>query len=189
MPPKPKFTKEEIIEAATDIVAENGVDALTARELGSKLNSSARPIFTVFSCMEDLFASVRSAAMKRFENFIPTGVENLPYFKQIGMKTIQFAIKQPKLFQLLFMRENSAAVNFDGVFVELGVTAEKCVQSICLDYALSDSKAKLLFENVWIYTFGLGVLCATGACKFSERDIGEMLTTEFCAMLSFVKGV
>ena len=36
MPPKPKFSKEEIIDAALDIVSRDGVAALTARELGEK---------------------------------------------------------------------------------------------------------------------------------------------------------
>ena len=40
MPPKPKFSKEEIIDAALDIVSQNGVAALTARELGEKLGCS-----------------------------------------------------------------------------------------------------------------------------------------------------
>ena len=31
MPPKPKFSKEEIIDAALDIVSRDGVAALTAR--------------------------------------------------------------------------------------------------------------------------------------------------------------
>lgn len=43
MPPKPKFTREEIIAAALEIVSEKGIEALTAKELGEKLGSSARP--------------------------------------------------------------------------------------------------------------------------------------------------
>ena len=37
MPPKPKFTKEDIAAAAFDIIKKGGVSALTARELGKKL--------------------------------------------------------------------------------------------------------------------------------------------------------
>lgn len=48
MPPKAKFAKEEIVNAALDIVRTEGFESLTARALGSKLGSSARPIFTVF---------------------------------------------------------------------------------------------------------------------------------------------
>lgn len=34
MPPKPRFTREEIVAAALDIVSRKGIEALTARELG-----------------------------------------------------------------------------------------------------------------------------------------------------------
>ena len=48
MPPKAKFTREEIVEAAFSIVKADGFEALTSRALGTRLGSSARPIFTVF---------------------------------------------------------------------------------------------------------------------------------------------
>ena len=63
MPPKPRFTREEIGNSALDIVSRKGIEALTARELGETLGSSARPIFTGFRSMEELQQEVRSAAM------------------------------------------------------------------------------------------------------------------------------
>ena len=69
MPPKPKFTKEDIIAAALELVSQRGMDALTSRDLGAKLGSSARPIFTVFENMEQVQQQVRAAAMKRFESY------------------------------------------------------------------------------------------------------------------------
>jgi len=47
MPPKPKFTREEVVDTAIELIKDKGIEALTARELGAKLGSSARPIFTV----------------------------------------------------------------------------------------------------------------------------------------------
>ena len=52
---------------------------------------------------------------------------------------------------------------------------------------ISDEEAQRLFENVWIYTFGVGALCATRVCHFSEERLSEMLTTEFTAMMMLVK--
>ena len=34
MPPKPKFTKEEVVKAALKLISESGIDALTSRGLG-----------------------------------------------------------------------------------------------------------------------------------------------------------
>ena len=80
MPPKPKFTREEITAAALDLVSERGIDALTARDLGVRLGSSARPIFTVFKNMEEVQQAVRQAAMERLETFSAgEGGEEMPF--------------------------------------------------------------------------------------------------------------
>ena len=85
------------------------------------------------------------------------------------------------------MQENRNAVSFDDVFDELGPTAEACIGMIREEYDMSGEEAKLLFENVWIYTFGVGALCATRVCQFSEAELGRMLSTEFLAMMMLVK--
>ena len=187
MPPKPKFTKEEITEAALNIVAQKGVEALTAKELGCALGSSARPIFTVFNSMKEVQDEVRKAAMSRFESYAKQKLQNVPFFKQVGMQMVLFGVREPKLYQLLFMQENQNVVGFDDVFGKLGATAELCIETIEKDYALSREEARLLFENVWIYTFGVGALCATRVCRFSEEKLGQMLSTEFHAMMALLK--
>ena len=187
MPPKPKFTKEEIVAAALELVSQKGVEALTARELGEALGSSARPIFTVFRNMEELQEAVRTAAMRRFESYAERTLPDMPLFKQVGMQMVLFGAQEPKLYQLLFMRENRGAVSFEDVFGELGQTAAICMEAIRRDYDLSEADARRLFENVWIYTFGVGALCATRVCHFSVEKLGEMLSTEFQAMMLLVK--
>ena len=187
MPPKPKFTREEIIQAALTIVSQKGADALTAREVGAQLGSSARPIFTVFKNMEELQAEVRQAAMERFEARVNQTEPGIPLFKQVGIQMVTFGVQEPKLYQLLFMQEHGEAAAFDDVFGQLGGTAERCIAAICQDYGLDAQDARTLFENVWIYTFGIGALCATRVCRFFPEQLGQMLTTEFQAMLLLVK--
>ena len=187
MPPKPKFTKDEIVQAALEVVSQKGVEALTAKELGDALGSSARPIFTVFRSMKEVQDEVRAAAMRRFERFAAQTLPDMPMFKQVGMQMVLFGAKEPKLYQLLFMQENHNAASFDDVFGALGPTAETCIQSLRNAHGLTEAESRLLFETVWIYTFGIGALCATGTCRFSEQRLGEMLSTEFQAMLLFVK--
>lgn len=187
MPPKPKFTREEIVQTALDVVSRKGVEALTAKELGDALGSSARPIFTVFTSMKEVQDAVRAAAMRRFESFAEQKLPGMPLFKQVGMRMVLFGAREPKLYQLLFMQENRNAVSFDDVFGELGPTADTCIALIRETYSLSETEARLLFENVWIYTFGVGALCATRVCHFSEEKLGEMLSTEFQAMMLLVK--
>ena len=175
MPPKPKFARREIVEAALDLVSRRGPEALTARNLGERLGSSARPIFTVFQGMDELRQEVRAAAMARFASYADR-------FKRAGVQMLLFAQEEPRLYQLLFVNGSREAASFADVFGELGPMAEHCVAAIRRDYALSDEDARLLFEHMWIYTFGLGTLCAGGA-RFSQERLQEMLSTSFRALL------
>ena len=187
MPPKPKFTKEEIVAAALELVSKKGIEALTARELGVRLGSSARPIFTVFNSMEEVQEEVRKAALKRFESYAEKAMHYTPVFKQVGMQMILFAMEEPKLYQLVYMSENAGATDFEGIVDRLGDVAQLCVDVIQRDYGLSKKDAKALFEHVWIYTFGIGALCATGMCRFSQEEIIQMLGQDFMAMLFYAK--
>ena len=62
MPPKPKFTREEITAAALRVISRNGITALTAQALGQELGSSSRPVFTVFKTMEEVRQEVDPVA-------------------------------------------------------------------------------------------------------------------------------
>lgn len=187
MPPKPKFTKGEIVVAALELVSERGIEALTARELGARLGSSARPIFTLFNSMEEVQEEVRAAALKRFESYAEKAAEYTPIFKQVGVQMILFAMEEPHLYQLLYMSENTGATNFDAIVERLGDVANLCVDVIRRDYGLRESDAKKLFEHIWIYTFGIGALCATGMCRFTLEEVLQMLGHDFMAMLPYVR--
>ena len=187
MPPKAKFTKEQITKAALGVVSEKGAQALTAKELGAALGTSTTPIFTVFNSMQEVQDAVMLAAMERFEEYAHKAAHLGPVFKQVGMQMILFAKEEPKLYQLIFMSSISEAQTFDDIYAHLGSVADECLDVLQKDYDLSKDNAKTLFEHVWIHTFGIGALCATGMCDFSHEQIAEMLTQDFTAMMMLMK--
>ena len=187
MPPKAKFTKEQITKAALCVVSEKGAQALTAKELGAALGTSTTPIFTVFNSMQEVQDAVMLAAMERFEEYAHKAAHIKPVFKQVGMQMILFAKEEPKLYQLIFMSSISEAQTFDDIYAHLGSLADECLNVLQKDYDLSKADAKTLFEHVWIHTFGIGALCATGMCNFSHEQIAQMLTQDFTAMMMLMK--
>ena len=187
MPPKAKFTKEQITKAALCVVSEKGAQALTAKELGAALGTSTTPIFTVFNSMQEVQDAVMLAAMERFEEYAHKAAHLGPVFKQIGMQMILFAKEEPKLYQLIFMSSISEAQTFDDIYAHLGSLADECLNVLQKDYDLSKADAKTLFEHVWIHTFGIGALCATGMCDFSHEQIAQLLTQDFTAMMMLMK--
>ena len=82
-----------------------------------------------------------------------------------------------------FMKEHTDAKNSADLFALLGQPAALSVKTIQNNYGLDNEKAKILFENMWIYTYGIGTLCATGVCSFTEEDASRLLTEQFKAQM------
>ena len=62
MPPKVKFTKEEIVQAALEVARVKGAAEVTTRDIAAQLGVSTRPIFTWFRSMDEVRAEIRRAA-------------------------------------------------------------------------------------------------------------------------------
>lgn len=187
MPPKAKFTRDEIIEASLMIVKEDGFKALTARALGTRLGSSARPIFTVFESMEEVQQAVMDEAKRIYKQYVERGLkEELP-FKGVGTQYILFAVKEPKLFQLLFMKEQERVPNFSGVLLLIEESYDDILNSIQSSYALDANMSKKLYHHLWIYTHGIASLCATKMCCFTAEEINTMMTEVFVSLLKNMK--
>lgn len=192
MPPKAKFKKEEIIEAALSIVREQGFDSLTARALGTKLGSSARPIFTVFQSMEEVQTEVIAAAREQYNSPIREALsqsKNIHRFKCVGEQYIKFAISEPKLFQLLFMKEQEHMPNFTNILPIIEMNYEQILSSIEEEYGFDRSVSQRIYQHLWVYTHGIATLCATKMCCFTKEEISNMMTEIFKSILKEMKGL
>ena len=187
MPPKAKFTKGEIIEAALRIAQTDGFETLTSRELGIRLGSSARPIFTVFKNMEEVQQAVIEAAKKLYQEYVHKGLMEERPFKGVGTQYILFSINEPKLFQLLFMTEQPQIPDLSGVLPLIEESYGEILLSIQEDYGISEPLAKKLYRHLWIYTHGIATLCATQMCRFTDTEISSMITEVFTSILKNIK--
>ncbi len=178
MPPKAKFTRDKIIQTALNIVQENGIESLSARALGARLDSSARPIFTVFQNMEEVQQAVLNAARCKYNEYTQKGLSQTPAFKGAGEQYIQFAKDEPKLFQLLFMSEKFDTMTVDNRLA-LDDYYDEIISSIQTQYGVSKNVANKLYRHLWIYTHGIATLIATRVCNFTDREIDTMLTETF----------
>ena len=188
MPPKCKFTREEIIEVALDLTRKEGFNALTARGLGTKLGSSPKPIFTIFENMEAVQTEVRKAAKALYAEYVQIGLQQELAFKGVGTQYILFAIKEPKLFQLLFMSEQPQKPSVAGILPIIDESYEQILQSVQNGYGLGEKDAENLYRHLWIYTHGIAVLCATNMCSFTAEEISGMMTEVCRSLLKEIKG-
>ncbi len=182
MPPKAKFTREEIINAALNIVREKGKEAVTARSLGEALGSSARPIFTVFHNMEEVLSETDRSARNVYNAYLKE--ENS--FKGVGMAYIRFASEEPNLFRLLFMSEHNSKI--DGILPEIDENYAVILSSVKEEYALTQSQAERFYRHLWTYSHGIATLCATDSCRFSEEEVSGFLQEAGRAFIHLLRG-
>ena len=58
MPPKPKITKNMILETVLKITQKTGFETVNARSIAHQLQCSTRPIFTCYENMDELKKTV-----------------------------------------------------------------------------------------------------------------------------------
>lgn len=187
MPPKPKYTKEEIVNVAFEMARENGLESVVARELGKRLGISSTPIFTYFHNMNELYLEIRKLAMKEFDSYTSDILDYTPPFKQYGLQMIHFAKTEPHLFRILYMQEYEHGQNYDDMFMKLGSGAKHCVVILQRNYGFEENQAYLIFKQVWLYTFSICVLIVNKICLFSDDEISKMLSMQFQSTVMMIQ--
>lgn len=179
MAPKVKVTREEIVNAATQIVRENGAAAINARTVALALGCSTQPVFSNFATMDELRLAVVKRADEMCGDYIKQETESgkYPVYKASGMAYIRFAKEEKELFKLLYMRDrtNEAISNTS----ELNDKMESMVQN---NTGLKDDSAKLFHLEMWAYVHGIATMVATGFENLDTELISRMLTDAYLGM-------
>ena len=176
MPPKLKFSREQIIHAALEITRRNGMSGLTARALAAELGSSAKPIFGLFQNMEEVQAEVLKAANTLYQNFLREGMNagKWPPYKASGMAYIQFAKEEKELFKLLFMRDRS------GEQIEENREEIRPILDIVMkNLHLTEDEAYLFHMELWVYAHGIATMLATSYLDWDMEFISNTLTDAY----------
>ncbi len=187
MPPKAKFTREEVVAAALSIVERDGIDRLTARSLGRELGCSARPIFTIFTGMDEVVQVVFDRANAIYWHYVEEGLKEDIAFKGVGKSYIRFATEHSKLFQLLFMKERDVEYDVNDVLLGIEDHYEEILESIESAYGVKRDVAKELYFHLWVYSHGIAVLIATKVCMFTQEQVSRQISEVFISLLKRFK--
>lgn len=179
MPPKCKFTKEEVVQAALDMTRESGITSVTARALGERLGSSSRPVFSLFQSMQEVQQEVIQAADALYQDYLKRDMVagKYPPYKASGMAYIRFAKDEKELFKLLFMRDRSTE-QIDDSPKEL----EFILEAITKSTGMSKQDAYKFHLEMWIYVHGIATMIATSYLEFDWDAISQMLSDEFMGL-------
>lgn len=173
MPPGRKITKEDVINAAVELVRRRGTKAITARNIATELKCSTQPVFSQFATMDELYFEVIKKADAICFRYISQEIDRgkYPAYKASGMAYIRFAKEEKQLFKFLYMRDRTNEnVTFDS---QLDGKMETIVQN---NTGLDKEAAKLFHLEMWAFVHGIASMFATDFVDFQIDLVSRMLT-------------
>lgn len=160
MPPKTVFSKNDVIEAAFEIVQRQGMHELTARKVALELKSSTAPVYSNFESIKGLEREV----IKKAKDLL-LGYTQKPYTKRVflnmGTGYAIFAREHCRLFSAIFLERG----DFKDIVDEFLESLRKELVSDKRFTAMSSERRDALLLKMWIFTHGLATLICVGLSK------------------------
>lgn len=173
MPPSVTFTKELIVQAACELVEEKGWEALTARNVATKLASSTAPIYSCFASIQELQQVVVEKARLLLVEYTHTMYTHLPFLNQ-GTGMIVFAREHRQYFRLLFLTPDIAERSIPMLYNQLldDMTQDDRFASF------TNAERALILEKLWFVATGMATLVfnqqlTDNSNEYIARTLGE----------------
>ena len=170
VPPRPRITKDMVIDAALAIAREAGAENINARTVARKLNCSTQPVMYHFATMEAL----KKAAYEKLNRYHTEYLLTLTDPQEgvmlgIGCNYIRFAVEEPHAFRFLFQSgfaaENSLLEMIDAEELLPVLSAMQAAAGMSLE------KTKEVFLTIALFAHGYASILANHAMAYD----GEMI--------------
>jgi AcrR family transcriptional regulator len=164
--------REKILATAREMFASEGVEAVTMRKIADRIEYSATAIYQYFPdkdallreiCERDFTALAQQSLRVARE---PDPVERL---RKLGRAYVEFALKHPSSYRLLFMTPKAAEPNLErrGVPERDAYALLRSVVQECIEQGRLSKKswdAELVAQTLWAGVHGLCALEITMGC-------------------------
>lgn len=176
---KKTITRDQILNAAYEVVAKEGFSRFTARNIAAKMKCSTQPIYLEFKNMDDL----KNVLVTEITNNVLTNLLKKEVtgnrLIDLGLNCIEFANKEKQLYKALFL-EGEVSV---GDIKEYSY--EYFVGSVIkgTEYEeLSEKRLQSVYMGFWIIVTGLAALTSSSIVDLSREETIELLENSFQIM-------
>ena len=173
MPPKSRITKDMILQAAVEVVRQNGFESVNTRTVSQHLHCSTQPVMYHFSTIDSLKRAAYAQVDQLHSEYMMRILPGRDPILGIGLNYIRFAVEEPQLFRFLFQsgyaKENSLLEMID---------SEELAPVLAVMQAgvgLSMEKTKEVFLTVSLFAHGYASIIANNALEYDEALIAAHL--------------
>ena len=182
MPAVRKVSKEQIIDAAVDVLRDDGFSAINARSVAKKLGCSTQPIYFSFRNMEELKAALTERAIQmhtqRVRDSLRIHEGNDSRYSSYGMGFVKFAAEEKQLFRWLYLEGEQL-----GPYQNDVLTSE-VISVITEEFGCEEDVARRFHQDMVYFTYGLAILANTDHLHLTEAELREAFRREFRALIA-----
>lgn len=176
MPRESTFTKDEIVQAAFEVFAREGMAAISARRVALQLNCSTAPVYTAFGSMNDLKNMLLARALELLLAFTQRNYTH-NIFLNIGVGMLEFAKQYRLIYRTLFLEDNT----YEHILKEYNRQNLLQMKKEMHLGLFSDEELKSILFKLTVYTHGLAALICADMLEHSSlkqlietlHDVGE----------------
>ncbi len=172
MPPKTRFRKEEIVDAAFAIAREKGFEEISARNVAKRLGSSVAPIYVNFANIEELTKAVVQKVLM-ISSEILARQKGSDIFTNIGRASLEFAREYPVLLRELTLKPNPYVQSYESM--EKGMIEAMGNSEEMKNWNLEERKE--LFFKMRAFQTGMVAMVANGQIPswMDEKKLEDIL--------------
>lgn len=176
MPPIPKVSKENVLHAALNIVSTEGIECVNARRIAQELGCSTKPIFRVFTNMEDLKSELKEKASKKYMEFVSNTMRDhaISGYRAYGIGFVRFAREEKYLFRYLYLHGDKEP---NDTFKNSNT--DSIINLIQKEYCIQPEIAAALHMEMFIYSYGLATMINCGSLELSDEQVEDHLQKQF----------
>lgn len=165
MPPKQQYSREQVIDAALDVVREQGSKALSARKIAEKLGSSTAPVYQQYGSMSEL---TRDTLRRVCRAITDRGRESYTSqeFLNFGIGFVLFARDEPELFRALILEPHESRDLLESL---QDVVIEK-MQSVSAFSLLPYERRRSMLWRLSTFTIGLATQIVNGLIDDTDDE-------------------
>ncbi len=153
MPPRERFSRHAIVDAAWEVVRRGGLESLSARNVASQLGASTAPIYRHFQSMDALGEEVLTRALDQVRRELMQPRHADPLIS-LSLGLWLFQEREPTLYATHALRQGCHHLQYRtlGLPIAVAMGDHPRYASLGLEHRIA------LLERVFLLTHGL-VLC------------------------------
>lgn len=165
MPPKIRFRREDVINAAFELVEEGGFNQMSTQNVAKRLNSSVQPIYSHMNSIENLRREVAIQANEIYVEYIFKEYTKRKFLDPwIG--EVFFAQDHANLYYALFVDRNK----YEEISMEISRRTFKIIQSDQELEGLDPLLIHSFYRHMQIYIYGLAIMQCNDYWKDGTRS-------------------